>query len=287
MPSYEKSAFRAFSLPEHQVEQAPFSILGCFVSPPLEEEFRQAHREQDWVRARFALLAAVLAYLIFVVTDYDLFGISRQTVVLIAVRLSLLLSALLILFLLRQQKSSDFQDAALLFWNLILYSASLYINSTRPVDFVGHLFLDLLLVIYVYVLLPVRLSLQLASSLLWSATALLFTFFYQVQQSRIMVNATLAAFFLANLAGALTSLELSKWKRLQFLALRSATSHWRDLEKAIAEIKTLHGIIPICAHCKRVIDDSGNWVPVEAYVHTKTHADFSHGLGIYTEKPMA
>ena len=50
------------------------------------------------------------------------------------------------------------------------------------------------------------------------------------------------------------------------------------LQKALAQIRTLHGLLPICMHCKRIRDDRGNWSPVEVYVHERTDAEFSHGL---------
>lgn len=51
-----------------------------------------------------------------------------------------------------------------------------------------------------------------------------------------------------------------------------------ELQKALAEIKTLKGILPICSICKKIRDDAGNWQPVEKYVTERTNADFSHGL---------
>jgi PAS domain S-box-containing protein len=51
-----------------------------------------------------------------------------------------------------------------------------------------------------------------------------------------------------------------------------------DLQKAFDEIKTLRGIIPICASCKKIRDDKGFWNQVEVYVSDHTEADFSHGL---------
>ncbi len=50
------------------------------------------------------------------------------------------------------------------------------------------------------------------------------------------------------------------------------------LEKALAEIKTLRGIVPICAHCKQIRDDTGFWQQVEVYVRDRTEAEFSHGI---------
>ncbi len=51
-----------------------------------------------------------------------------------------------------------------------------------------------------------------------------------------------------------------------------------SLTKALEDVKTLRGIVPICASCKRVRDDKGYWSQVEAYVSRHTEAQFSHGV---------
>ncbi|MBX3132638.1 MAG: tetratricopeptide repeat protein [Gemmatimonadaceae bacterium] len=52
----------------------------------------------------------------------------------------------------------------------------------------------------------------------------------------------------------------------------------RRLEVARAEVRALSGFIPICAHCKNVRDDAGYWQSVEAYVASRSEAQFSHGI---------
>ncbi len=51
-----------------------------------------------------------------------------------------------------------------------------------------------------------------------------------------------------------------------------------SLEKALKEIKTLKGIVPICSYCKNIRDDKGYWEKVEVYVKRHSQADFSHGI---------
>lgn len=51
-----------------------------------------------------------------------------------------------------------------------------------------------------------------------------------------------------------------------------------DLTKALADIKTLSGLIPICAACKKIRDDKGYWQQVESYIAARSDARFSHGL---------
>jgi PAS domain S-box-containing protein len=51
-----------------------------------------------------------------------------------------------------------------------------------------------------------------------------------------------------------------------------------QLQNNLARIKTLEGILPICAHCKRIRDEEGQWHAVELYVRGRSNADFSHGI---------
>ena len=51
-----------------------------------------------------------------------------------------------------------------------------------------------------------------------------------------------------------------------------------ELQTALANVKTLRGLVPICANCKKVRNDQGYWQQVEEYVRERTEADFSHGL---------
>jgi DNA-binding response OmpR family regulator len=50
------------------------------------------------------------------------------------------------------------------------------------------------------------------------------------------------------------------------------------LRAALEEVKTLRGLIPICAWCKQIRDVQGLWHEVEAYLQEHTEADFTHGL---------
>ena len=52
----------------------------------------------------------------------------------------------------------------------------------------------------------------------------------------------------------------------------------RHLQKALEEIETLRELLPICASCKRIRDDSGYWREVEEYFKHRNHLDFSHTM---------
>ena len=59
---------------------------------------------------------------------------------------------------------------------------------------------------------------------------------------------------------------------------RALASKVKSLEKALAEVKQLGGLIPICMHCKRIRDDKDFWHNVESYIAQRSEATFSHGL---------
>lgn len=51
-----------------------------------------------------------------------------------------------------------------------------------------------------------------------------------------------------------------------------------ELQEALAEVRTLRGIVPICMHCKKIRDEEGAWTQLELYIREHTHAEFSHGI---------
>lgn len=51
-----------------------------------------------------------------------------------------------------------------------------------------------------------------------------------------------------------------------------------ELQAALARIKTLSGLIPICANCKRIRDDRGYWLRIERYIEERSQAEFTHSL---------
>ena len=52
----------------------------------------------------------------------------------------------------------------------------------------------------------------------------------------------------------------------------------QELRDALAEVKTLRGILPICMYCKKIRDDEGAWTQLELYIKAHTDTDFSHGM---------
>jgi DNA repair exonuclease SbcCD ATPase subunit len=51
-----------------------------------------------------------------------------------------------------------------------------------------------------------------------------------------------------------------------------------QLQTALANVKTIRGLLPICSNCKKIRNDAGYWQQIEAYVSEHSLAEFSHGI---------
>jgi GAF domain-containing protein len=76
-------------------------------------------------------------------------------------------------------------------------------------------------------------------------------------------------------AAQLKALQALSRQVMALLELRRVSTHLAD---ALDHVKTLQGLLPICAWCKRIRDDEGYWSQVEAYFHKATGADFTHSI---------
>ena len=57
-----------------------------------------------------------------------------------------------------------------------------------------------------------------------------------------------------------------------------ALENVRLYQDALASVHTLRGLLPICAHCKKIRDDTGYWDQIETYIAHRSEAEFSHGI---------
>ena len=66
-------------------------------------------------------------------------------------------------------------------------------------------------------------------------------------------------------------------KKMQELQ-RTLADRVADLEKALANVRRLEGLLPICSSCKNIRDDQGYWRQVEEYISQHSNATFTHGI---------
>ena len=84
-----------------------------------------------------------------------------------------------------------------------------------------------------------------------------------------LVGMTALVFGARNLRGHLQARQRAEAERERLIA---------ELQEALANVKTLTGLIPICSSCKKVRDDQGYWTQLDTYLAQHSDAEFSHGL---------
>ncbi|MFC1574772.1 hypothetical protein ACFL3Z_01695 [Gemmatimonadota bacterium] len=248
------------------------------VPPELEARFRVEGLQRDTVVATGLMLFAFLFHVISFPTDLELLGRSEALTVVWAVRGASAVIALVCLLLIRRTSGVSSFDNIVFLWAALLGLGIVLANGMLPADYTTHVAWDLFLAFAAYAVVPLPLNRQvMVASIVTLGDIVIFWQFKALDQPGAFLD-VLTAFVCANLVGVFTSWEFQRWRRRGFLALRREADARADLEKAWLEIKTLKGIIPICANCKKVRTDEGHWNQVEAYVRDHSEADFSHGI---------
>jgi tetratricopeptide (TPR) repeat protein len=99
-----------------------------------------------------------------------------------------------------------------------------------------------------------------------------------LQRDRAIQELTLKRQAIIRNAALLVALFLVIFLGVTFYHYRREARTSRELRNALLKVRTLQGLLPICAQCKKIRDDQGYWKQVEQYVSEHTEAQFSHGL---------
>jgi hypothetical protein len=92
-----------------------------------------------------------------------------------------------------------------------------------------------------------------------------------------LVLAGLLAFLIRHLLERHTRTLVRRIQRQRAL-IRTNAALMAEVQESLQNIRTLNGLIPICAHCKKIRNDQGYWEQVESYLRAHTEAQFSHGV---------
>ncbi len=263
---------------EKKVSVSPIHFLAQFREPEPEKQFRQHDLKNEKVQLLVAICVFIIPNLVFAYSDYILFDFSRRFYTIITVRgVHLLLAITLLIVVPRIREHLTFDITALIFWTSLI-ALVFFINTTRPPEYVHHSVIDILVLFTIYVLVSNRLVCQVLPALLFSMVNILYIAAVKTDMSTMAFNVLWVSYLVGNILGIFVSRRLNFSRRLQFAALQEETRLREKLEKALSEVKTLRGIIPICSNCKKIRDDDGFWQRVEIYVRKHSEADFTHSL---------
>jgi hypothetical protein len=254
-----------FLPPERECRIGP---SGAFVSPAAEAAFRRQNLRDDRSLCGILVIAGMGRVLLAVLAGYP----TPDAV--LAARLLLLLLSAGVLVGMRRASTPAHVDRLFVSWGCVFAAVAVYGLSARPPDETWPLFVSFSFVLVAFCVTPLPLSRQAPVVLAYAAGV-----FAVSRHAEGATLGTLAVIYAAVAAfGAVTSRWRNRLRRRAFLAEVREARLRADLEAAAAEIRTLRGLLCICAWCKRVRDEEETWQPVERYVQTRTAASFTHGI---------
>ena len=247
---------------------------GRFASSDMEEKFRSEYLVEDLKTANFLALIYIFSTLVFVCIDWALKGVAPTFLILIVPRSVILLSSTALVLRLRYAITPLLFDRWLLGWLSLNLLMELYVHSTRVTSETA--VASILFVWALTSLVPMRFSYQ-------AGTATVATFAFMglligKKSEPSLLAAILITLMLALAIGLVCSRRLHRARRQSFAAHLLERETGVLLEAALAQIKTLEGILSICAACKNIREKDGAWVGLEEYVSDHSPARFSHGM---------
>lgn len=254
--------------------ESRLGLFGTFVSPALEAAFRRRHLPDDRWLCCFLVVAGMLRVMALLVADYFHFGTSSAFWPLLGCRAMFVLLSVWVLLTLRRGDHPAAVDRVFVCWVVVLGVLTVCSVSIRLPANTDRLLLSFAPVVVIYCVTPLPLLTQAALAAAYSGGALLVS--RGADAGALSVVAL--AHGMSNVFGALASWRLNHRRREAYLGTLREADLRAGLEAALAEVRTLRGLLRMCAWCKRVRDEAEKWQPVEAYVQQHTHAEFTHGI---------
>lgn len=254
--------------PPHPESEGRLGFLAAFASAATEAAFRRHHLGEDRALAGFIVLAGMFRVVLAVLA-----GPHTPDSVL-AARLLFVPLSVCVLLALRRAATPAAADRIFLGWGWLFAALTVYGLASLPPGETAPLLMSFSFVLVAYCITALPLSRVAPLALAYSAGALCVARHADATTLRTAALAHTAATFF----GVVTSWRLNHRRRQAYLGTVREARLRAGLEAAAAEVRTLRGMLCICAWCKRVRDEAAAWQPVEGYVETRTAARFTHGI---------
>ena len=235
-------------------------------------------------RRQLAVLATILVTptVVFAAVDITLARHEPERlvvlVVLVVLRVMVITLFLIFAFGVTRLRDEARFDRAVTGFSYVAAFLALAVHLLRPPTLITPYFVEVVLIIGLYGMLPAHWRRQLGPCLLISGVGLVLLFVWHTEFDAIHRAAVAVALVLANAIGIALGWH-QEWLAQRERQLAEQTRVSREaLESTTAELRTLQKILPICSHCRNVRDTEGAWAELEAYVHRNLETRFSHGI---------
>ncbi len=247
---------------------------GTLPDATLERRFRREYVAADADIFRLVMAAAVAGTAFFVVNDL---AQPADLPKLLVVRAAQVAASVAVLWRLGRPIRPTQFDRLAFGWCSLLAASNLTIQLVRPPGHLGHAITTVCIVMLTYGVTGFSLRLQTVVAGLHAAGGLVIAGWLRPAADPGLLRALAVGLVCGNLLGFLTARLLHARARRLFLALAAESELTAALEKTLAEVRTLRGLIRICAWCKHIHAD-GEWQQVERFVSANSHAEFTHGI---------
>jgi hypothetical protein len=252
--------------------------FGAFASSLWERAYRIHELPEGIKLCRVFVGIVIAAFVASLWNDYRFFGSSPMMAWMVAMRGLVIVGAVAALALIRHGMATRKFDYIIITWTMGTKICLLIMLATRPNTFIAPSVLCVMSILLTYWIVPIPFIWRALTAAFVTIGMFIIGLWINPWPDEATAVSISLALVLTNLIGGEMCREQQIGRRRQFLALRQQEELSASLERALSEIKTLQGILPICMHCKRISDEKGRWEPVEVYIHEHSEAQFSHSL---------
>jgi hypothetical protein len=228
---------------------------------------------------RVALCCLLVPTLWFTATDFSVSAGDRDWLTLrLSVRALFVLSILLGAWLVPRQRDRGGYERSVLMITMTAAGCQIGFNALRPEGTGLPLRAPLMWLFAFYAAFPNAPRKQFAAPFALTAGIMLMPGFWDSGGGWVAIAGNVLVLLTVNAVGVLLVFRKRELASSEAVAWAKEASARAAAERALRELKVLRGIIPICAHCRRVRSAVGDWQQIESYVRAHSSAEFSHGI---------
>jgi len=243
-----------------------------------ERSFRNIYLEKDSSQGMLAVFLCLIPVLLFIGSDYLLFGLGVKFFYILSIRASMLAGLLGMIVFLWISRNFPLNDAVTFIFWLIMTAGTFYVYSTRPPGYTHYPVFDVIAILSIYLVLPNRFILQVLPALLYTVIDVVFIFNSNMGTDMVIIVRILLSLLFANMVGIFLSWRVQYLRRLEYVAFKKERELTVALDDALKNVKTLGGLLPICSKCHKIRNDEGYWKSIDIYIMEHSDAQFTHSL---------
>ena|GEM_PF-6007560 len=202
----------------------------------LEPAYRQSVLKADLEQLRVMVYIYIAAIIIYIVNDYQLFGLTPAFPLLMLVRTVMIANVVIMLHSAASARSFDVMDRIICISCILAMFLHLYIIYSRPASLA---YIDLLIILVIYLVIPNRFYYRLIPAMVFSLGDLVFFLLLRSGSDPGSINlfALGAALMLGNFTGIVVSLRLYAYRRRQFKAQYDERLARQEIEQLAAQLR--------------------------------------------------